>query len=127
MVVVELGGVEVDHCQTCRGTWFDAGELELVAELAGSPPGRLAEVISHAGQGSSRRPCPRCGRKMRLVRLAGASPVEVDRCPAGHGVWLDAGELGALVRAFAGREDPAVAAFFGDLFRHELTGQSEEN
>ncbi len=30
MIVLELSEVEIDHCVSCGGTWFDAGELELL-------------------------------------------------------------------------------------------------
>ena len=35
LVVVEREGIELDWCVTCRGLWFDEGELELLAEKTG--------------------------------------------------------------------------------------------
>ena len=126
LVVVEFEGIEVDHCPGCRGTWLDGGELELIAELAGAPRGRLHEVLHAAGAGTrGGRRCPRCRRKMRVISLGTAPAVELDRCPAGHGLWLDAGELATLVREFGGRPDAVVADFLGDLFRHHLSAQRE--
>jgi Zn-finger nucleic acid-binding protein len=40
------------------------------------------------------RSCPSCNAALDVVNHEG---VEVDRCPAGHGVWLDKGELRAVV------------------------------
>jgi DNA repair exonuclease SbcCD ATPase subunit len=37
--------------------------------------------------------CPRCGAKLREEARHG---VAVDVCPAGHGMWLDVGELKVL-------------------------------
>jgi hypothetical protein len=34
--------------------------------------------------------CPKCGEKLGTVGFHG---VTVDECPAGHGMWLDNGEL----------------------------------
>jgi hypothetical protein len=34
--------------------------------------------------------CPRCGDRLTAVKLHG---VGVEECPAGHGMWLDGGEL----------------------------------
>ena len=34
--------------------------------------------------------CPRCGERLGTVDVHGIS---VDECPAGHGMWLDTGEL----------------------------------
>jgi Zn-finger nucleic acid-binding protein len=109
--------VEVDYCLACRGTWLDAGELELIAELASGQTGALAAALrtTEAGQASPRR-CPRCRRKMRQITVGQTSTVELERCRRGHGLWLDAGELATIVREFTGTADPAVAKFFGDLF-----------
>ena len=117
LIVVELHGVEVDYCLACRGTWLDAGELELITELAGGPAGRLTAALQATTDGrTSRRRCPRCRRKMRQITVGDAPAVEVERCRNGHGLWLDAGELATLVREFTGTADDAVAKFFGDLF-----------
>ena len=37
--------------------------------------------------------CPKCGEKLSTVEHHGVS---VDECPAGHGMWLDTGELQVL-------------------------------
>ena len=126
LIVVEFQGVELDYCPGCRGTWFDAGELELVAELAGSAPGRLQRALHSAGgQSAGSRRCPRCRRKMQVVTVGQTPPVEIDRCPSGDGIWLDAGELATIVKEFVDSEDAVVAEFFGDLFRDDLAGQTE--
>lgn len=40
------------------------------------------------------RTCPSCSEPLDVVSHEG---VDIDRCPAGHGVWLDKGELRAVV------------------------------
>ena len=40
------------------------------------------------------RTCPSCNATLEVVSHEG---VDVDRCPEGHGVWLDKGELRAVV------------------------------
>ncbi len=38
--------------------------------------------------------CPKCGERLATrIRL----DVSIDECPAGHGMWLDTGELDKLV------------------------------
>jgi Zn-finger nucleic acid-binding protein len=115
LAVFELEGVEIDHCVRCRGTWLDAGELEVLAALAGGDAVALGQKLAAAPDaGRSVRPCPRCRRRMRRATV---SAVEVDRCSRGHGLWLDAEETGTLIR---GGDPPAVAGFLRELYRHEL-------
>lgn len=121
MVVFELDGIELDRCVSCQGTWLDAGELEQILDMAGIAPGRLTAVLgSPGGEKRGRRPCPRCGRRMRLVTVAGETPVELDQCPLGHGLWFDRGEIRATVGAFTEGDAGAVAQFFSQTFQHEL-------
>jgi len=35
MFVIEYKRVELDYCHICKGAWFDAGEMELLLEIAG--------------------------------------------------------------------------------------------
>ena len=112
----ELQGVEIDRCVLCGGTWLDAGELEQIAEMGGVEPGRFALALGRARAGKrGRRRCPRCRRRMRLVTVGeGSGGVELDRCPRGHGLWLDRGEMVAVIRLFRHGEEGAVARFFGE-------------
>ncbi len=128
LIIVELHGIEVDHCATCGGTWLDRGDLELIVELAGGTPDPLIAGLAPPGTGTkSARRCPRCQRKMERT-IAGATPaVEIERCRYGHGIWLDAGELAALVRGCAKTPDAALAAFLGDLFGQAAGGAAKES
>ena len=112
MAVLEYHGVELDFCFSCKGCWLDAGELGLILHGAPDRPDDLK--LDKASRGKRR--CPRCGARM-LVGCAPATGVEVDACPAGHGFWLDAGELEQIVKArgASGRAE-AVAAFYADVF-----------
>jgi len=117
LVVVEREGIEVDWCVNCHGIWFDAGELELLAEKAGIEiaPDLIGEVTDSR---EARRRCPRCRRKMEKASPESDASLLLDRCPR-HGLWFDAGELGALLRGL--EKDAAGAAvlgFLGETFAH---------
>jgi len=121
LIALELEGVEIDYCVVCRGTWLDEGELEQIAALAGVATGPLSQALHTAVAGPrSRRRCPRCRRKLRSVSVGRQQPVTVDRCPLGHGLWLDRGEAKALILSAAGDEAGTVGEFLSDLLRHEL-------
>ena len=120
MVVLEFKGVELDFCLDCRGCWLDHGELELIAGAATA--GWALEHSSH-----SARRCPRCGQRMQEGRFPGTA-VPVDACTKNrHGVWLDQGELQAIVasRADAGAAG-ALAAFCADVFGEKLSTQNRQ-
>ncbi len=124
MIAYELDGVEIDHCVDCSGTWLDAGELEQITELSGASPGPLAAALDAAVSGSAtKRRCPRCSRKLRKLDVGTEPTVELDRCPKGHGLWFDQGELGTLVRSHANDADDEgeVARYFRRLFHNVLS------
>ena len=33
LIVVERHKIEIDYCISCKGFWFDTGEIELLSEL----------------------------------------------------------------------------------------------
>ncbi len=124
LVAFELRGVEIDHCVDCGGTWLDAGELEMITELAGVPSGELSRSLSDASsRGSGSRRCPRCDRRLRIIAVGDENAVELDRCPTGHGLWFDQGELRAVIERSHDSEEDSVAQFFADLYRTELETQ----
>lgn len=126
LLAFELEGIEIDHCIDCKGTWLDLGELALLGEIEGTEPGGLSQAMLGASKGAkSRRRCPRCNRRLRIEWIGEANPVEVDRCPHGDGLWLDRGELRAIVSQFTDGEEGVVARFLGDLHRDELKTESK--
>jgi len=121
MIVLELEGIEIDHCLDCGGTWLDAGEIEAITERAGGDVGRLAEAI-HAAAGGRRsdRRCPRCRRRLRTIYPAEPPGLELDGCPLHHGLWFDRGEMKTLIAAFASGHEGAVVRFFANLYASEV-------
>lgn len=126
MIACELEGVEIDQCLDCRGIWLDAGELEMLTELAGVDPGGMTAALGAAAHiRRTQRRCPRCNRKMQLISVGRPAPVELDRCPVGHGLWFDHGELQAVIANFHEGEEGTVATFFADLLGHDSQPKTE--
>lgn len=122
MVVLELDRIEIDHCLTCGGIWLDAGELELLvgAPDKGTALSTLFSDRSDAG-GETARPCPICGARM-VKQATGSEPsLVIDRCPAGHGVWLDDGELQALFSCLGCGAENRVFSLIQDMFAARIT------
>jgi Zn-finger nucleic acid-binding protein len=115
MIVAEYDDVEIDTCAGCRGVWLDGGELE---SLVGTPP----RPTPHPGNelGEPDLDCPVCVDKLVKDRY-GHTDVVVDKCPHGDGIWLDQGELEAILEAFADRpaadgHDERAAGALRDFF-----------
>ncbi len=107
-------GMDIDFCPE-HGIWLDKGELEGIVEVvkarrAEGAAGRSrsamevgvafkalreslrrADRINRAHEGD--RPCPVCSKTMVVAAWSGVS---VDACPE-HGLWLDKGELAAII------------------------------
>ena len=98
LIVVERQQIELDYCVDCKGLWFDAAGLELLAEAlkieVDMPDIASLPVVSTK---EKPRKCPRCAKRMEKVAMGGKPRVVVDRCPRGHGLWFDAGELGGAI------------------------------
>ncbi|HEX2677261.1 MAG TPA: zf-TFIIB domain-containing protein [Polyangiales bacterium] len=88
----------IDHCEQCEGNFFDEGEMLKVL-------GKSADPEVWARSNRSRTPsasdinCPRCHARMQLHPLAHADiEVDIDFCVACGGIWLDGGEIDAVMR-----------------------------
>jgi Zn-finger nucleic acid-binding protein len=99
LVVMHAGaGASAHVCTRCHGifapprTWSRlwrspdaAADLERRFPPMPGPP--LTPLVT----------CPTCRREMERARFAATSDVVVDVCTHGHGIWLDAGELGRVL------------------------------
>lgn len=109
MLVLEYARIELDVCPSCRGTWFDAGEMDLLSERLGAD----AAALLPAASPEASRPCPLCRRPMEKV-TAGPGGLFLDRCPRGEGIWFDRSEIAGSLPA-----TDRVLAFLNDVFPHE--------
>lgn len=100
MLLVTISGVQLDVCPSCKGVWFDAGELERCVKFSPkqikSNFGEAVIIPKAEGLMGPQRACPRCARNMDKERFKGG--VWIDKCPNGDGVWLDEAEI-VLVRS----------------------------
>ena len=124
-------GISLDVCPTCAGIWFDTGEL-----------GRLVKHQDHVVESveDQHRPpelanppvltqklCPVCTEGMMEYRFQYTSDVVLDTCESCGGIWVEDGELKAIVdyrSREAGTEDANARAA---LCFAELDHKSREN
>jgi Zn-finger nucleic acid-binding protein len=97
---VRVGNTPLLECPDCGGVWVDAGIFEaLCADREAQAPvlhhlsARAAIPVNEAVR---YRPCVRCGVMMNRLNFGRLSGTIVDVC-RGHGTFLDAGELHAIL------------------------------
>jgi len=101
LIIIERNQIELDHCLSCHGLWFDAEELELLFssleedEMARS----LQQLMALPRRTIHERPlkCPRCRHRMDKVVVDSEETILLDRCRRGDGLWFDGGELHRMV------------------------------
>ena len=126
MIVVEYHNIELDYCNSCRGVWFDSGELELLLKSQGlEEPKAFFEGILDSQEIASpekKRTCPICGRRMKKTDISGQPEIVIDICRDNHGLWFDGGEVAQLIRHLAGERPPKgdsreqVVSFLEEVF-----------
>ena len=81
-------GVTIEFCGSCRGSWFDRGELLYVVKR----PSALAPMLERplVAATASPLPCPRCSTAMERGGVGSLQAV-IDRCTTCGGVWLASG------------------------------------
>jgi Zn-finger nucleic acid-binding protein len=117
MIVLELPEVEVDYCTACSGIWLDAGELELLLDNSEQARRLLDSFKVDSKCAEKRRKCPICLKKMHKV-VVGTSPpaLLIDKCPKGHGLWFDKGELQDIVDRAELDKDSKIQQLLADFF-----------
>lgn len=101
MDITGLDDFEVDFCPGCRGLWFQPEELSelrfdslrapFALDQGSAKVGRMMNLIDSPE-------CPDCGALMTKERDPEQKHILYEYCPAGHGVFLDAGEFTDLAR-----------------------------
>ena len=127
MIVVEYHNIELDYCNSCKGVWFDYGELELLLESHSLEETRvfLDGILNsqEAVSSEKQRNCPVCGHKMKKTAIGGQPEILIDICRDEHGLWFDGGEVTQMIGRLAGEHPPKhdskgqVISFLEEVFK----------
>ncbi len=126
MIIVEHERIELDYCTKCLGVWFDAGELELLAErlslAEGTLPLRDIWTLPEAKTSEKARRCPACRKKMIKAYVGEETKVLLDICPSHHGMWFDSGEVSQVLSQLKSKgpvtgKQSQVINFLGEFFK----------
>jgi Zn-finger nucleic acid-binding protein len=127
MIAVEYHNIELDYCNSCKGVWFDSGELELLLKLQDleEPKAFFAGILNsqEAASPEKKRNCPLCGHKMKKTAIGEQPTILIDICRDKHGLWFDGGEVTQLIQRLAGKQPPKhdsegqVISFLEEVFK----------
>lgn len=95
--------IEVDICPKCEGIWFDQGELDKVDKNIKPSLIEFRKIPDIEVQLESLI-CPNCKghKKMKKIEHDRDSHVIIDSCTQCGGIWLDKGELHAIINESVG-------------------------
>ena len=126
MFVIEYKKIELDYCHSCKGVWFDAGELELLLETGGlKDAGQTLGDVLHLPEAQTtemKRRCPICTLYMKKVKIGGEQGVMIDACFRHDGLWFDGGEVAALIKIISPKStgkketESEIMSFLKDVF-----------
>lgn len=103
MLKGRIRGREILGCRQCGGVWL--GEQAVHDLLTEAPDDldaadrRFPNLVGAGWDRLAGRLCPRCGGSLEPHMPPSPVRVALDRCPQGHGLWFDDGELSALAWA----------------------------
>jgi Zn-finger nucleic acid-binding protein len=127
MIVVEYQNIELDYCNSCKGVWFDSGELELLLKSEGLEETKIfLDGILNSQETASlekKRNCPVCSHKMKKTAIGGQPEILIDICRDQHGLWFDGGEVTQLIKRLAGEHQAKrdskeqVISFLEEVFK----------
>jgi Zn-finger nucleic acid-binding protein len=117
MITMELWDVEIDYCTGCKGIWLDRGELELLLGNGEKSKELISSFAASPRTSEIQRKCPICDKKMEKITAGqGATPVLLDRCVKGDGLWFDGGELNTIIQEAKLDEGDKIKQVLADMF-----------
>lgn len=117
LITIKLAeGIEVDYCPETLGIWFDAGELNVMTNLAEDIP-QLAGSLDQAKETNFKSPTG--SGNLWEMKFHPDFDVLIDFCKETGGVWLDKGELEKLVKISSTLGDPKSKVLRAVKFFHD--------
>ena len=120
LIAVERNSIEVDYCISCKGIWFDEGEIDLLSEKVHINKLGHIEFNKSESVTERSRKCPRCDKTMEKVTIGNNSGFLLDKCPDDQGIWFDSGELTKATNTISdiqNRDKSELINFLGEIIK----------
>jgi Zn-finger nucleic acid-binding protein len=122
---IDVGGIRIDRCPNCKGTWFDKNELRVLKDRQANGGYQWLhidlwrDIDKFRARRQQRYACPKDGNQMTTVHY-GESNVAVDICSTCQGIWLDHDEYREIIRYLEETVDSSSSADYLKDVRNEL-------
>jgi Zn-finger nucleic acid-binding protein len=122
---VGVGGIRIDRCPNCQGTWFDKDQLRVLKNREDGGDYHWLnvdlwkDIDKFRARQQQRYSCPKDGHPMTTVHY-GESDVAVDVCSTCQGVWLDKEEYRQIISYLEEAVDSSSAGDYLNDIRQEL-------
>ena len=123
LVFLELDQIEIDHCLHCGGIWLDSGELELLLETDEERKRFAKLLIEDESVKENRYPCPICNKKMAKTYVGDEKKILIDKCKKNHGLWLDKGEIEAVIELSSQNREGKIIQLLKNMFESSAGGK----
>ena len=88
-----LNDMRVERCLQCLGIWFSEDGHRRLRKVKGSEQIDVGPAeVGREFDSAENVPCPVCNEIMDSLADSSQSHIRYEACPAGHGVFFDAGE-----------------------------------
>ncbi|MCW5933462.1 MAG: zf-TFIIB domain-containing protein [Fimbriimonadia bacterium] len=106
MIEQNVDHVAIDVCSLCAGIWFDDEELTQLMSKGHEMVAKIDQRYRPAQEGGEAQPfgqllCPSCRDPLERYNYLYTTPIELDTCPKCNGVFVDDGELEAMIAVLA--------------------------
>jgi Zn-finger nucleic acid-binding protein len=120
LIPKNVGTIEIDECQKCKGVWYDKDELSQAKDASDSDLNWLDfEIWKHEDQFKSTPcalSCPVCQQPMVSIEY-GKSKVIINYCQSCKGTWLDKEEYKNIIDAL---EQELLTKSFPDYIKETI-------
>ena len=121
----DIGPVEVDECDQCKGVWFDKDELRQAIDITDFDLNWMDfEIWKHEDKFKAKASeinCPVCKTPNQIIDY-GSTAVEVDYCPSCQGVWLEENEFKKIIESL---EQELVSKTFSEYIEASIEEAKE--
>ena len=127
---VNVGGLRIDRCPTCGGTWYDRDELRVLKNREAGGDYRWIDldlwknIDKFRAREQQRYQCPKDGRQMTTVHYD-QTTIAVDVCSQCKGMWLDKEEYQEIIDYLERTVDSSSASDYLKDVRQEMVGVLE--